>query len=79
LLDVPPKEMQKISFYLVPVRDGECALARYLAYKDIWYRRYVYNVFRERTIFPGISHDDPEIGDSFPAYLFNKTIQMYIR
>lgn len=61
------------------MREGDCYLAEYLSYKDIWYRRYLYNVFRERTIFPYVSIDDPEINDTFPSYLYTKTLQMYIR
>lgn len=50
-----------------------------MSYKDLWYRRFVYNVFKERTLFPVVSLDDPEVKDTFPAYLYNKTIQMYVR
>jgi hypothetical protein len=66
-------------FYLLPVPDGSCSLAEYLSYKDIWYKRYVYNVFKERLIFPYVGLDDPEFKDSFPSYLYNKTVQTYLR
>jgi hypothetical protein len=76
---VPPGEYQKFAFYILPVRDGDCHLAEYLSYKDIWYRRYLFNVFREKTLFPYVSIEDPEIKDTFPSYLFTKTLHMYIR
>jgi len=79
LIKVTPKEYQKFAFYLVPIKDGDCYLAEYLASKDLWYRRFVYNVFRERTLFPVVYLDDPEIQDTFPFYLFTKTLHMYIR
>lgn len=46
---------------------------------DLWYKRYVYNIFRERLIFPYVSAEDPEIKDTFPMYLYIKSVHMYLR
>ena len=48
-----------MAFYLLPCREGDCFLAEYLAFKDLWYRRHVYNMFRERTLAPPVALDDP--------------------
>jgi hypothetical protein len=48
-----------VAFYLVPINEGDSFLAEYLSYKDIWYKRYLYNIFREKTLIPYISLEDP--------------------
>ncbi len=44
-----------MGFYILPVNDSNCSLAECLAYKDIWYKRYVFNIFRERLLYPYVS------------------------
>ena len=63
----------------MPTKRWSCAVAEYISKKDLWYRRFVYNVFREKILFPDIGIEDPNCKDSFPGYLFNKSLQMYIR
>jgi hypothetical protein len=78
-MELPASEYQKIALYILPVQDSVNSIAEYLSFKDLWYRRYVYNIFREKMLFPYVSMEDPEFKDSFPNYLYNRTIQMYIR
>jgi hypothetical protein len=59
LSSLSPMEYQKVAFYLVPINEGDSFLAEYLSYKDIWYKRYLYNIFREKTLIPYISLEDP--------------------
>jgi hypothetical protein len=49
-----------------------------LSLKDLWYKRFVYNVFKDRILFPDIDVTEKN-KDIFPNYLFNKALQNYIR
>jgi hypothetical protein len=37
--------LQKLEIYLIPTKKSCCSIAEYIASKDLWYRRFVYNVF----------------------------------
>lgn len=71
--------IKRLDIYILPIKKYTSSIARYIAGKDLWYKRFVYNVFKEKTLYPDISIMDEKIKDCFPSYLLNKSLQMYIR
>jgi hypothetical protein len=51
------KEYTDIEIFILPPKKSSFGLALYLANKDIWYSRFVYNVFREGGLFPDFTPD----------------------
>jgi hypothetical protein len=72
------KEYGDMEIFLLPPKNGKFGLGVYLANKDIWYSRFVYNVFRDNGVFPDFI-PDTETKHILPHFLQESTIQMYLR
>lgn len=51
------KDFAGLELYVLPAKGSKFALATYLANRDIWYSRFIYNVFRDGNLFPDFIPD----------------------
>jgi hypothetical protein len=73
-------EYRQLQVYYLPKPEESHRqeIGSYIAAKDIWYRRFVYNVFKEKVLFPYL-----DMGSTnkklFPSYLAGKSLHMYLK
>ena len=44
--ELPISSIKKLEIFLVPTKKFNCSIAEYISKKDLWYKRFVYDVFR---------------------------------
>ena len=69
-----------VRVFYIPSDDykNKQGISLYLSSKDIWYRRFIFNIFRHKMIYPFI-YPCQEAENLLPYELFKKTVQMYLR
>lgn len=74
------EECRQLQIFYLPKPEPSCRseIASYIAAKDIWYRNFIYQPFKTKSLHPHLppSHTSKHL---FPSYLLNKTVHLYLR
>lgn len=80
LEDADIEECRQLQVFYLPKPESSCKseIGSYIASKDIWYNNFVYEVFKNKVIYPHLDLNRNN-KNLFPSYLMNKSLHMYLR